>query len=348
MPENKFDEKVKYIELHPTNNCIFKCPWCTYLQFRERERETLDINIINKVIDLEPKFLLFCGGGDPSSYSTHLNGKRFGLAELISHIISILPEVKIQIGTHAGFPKRDANLLNCLVNADHVGISLDAAYEASRGPSPGHNNWDTEAFKRTLQNISQIVVARTEKKTSTYICSTFTKENWVNLFRIAQALFEKLKSETEDPSNLKVKFGCTSVADDSRSYDPYYPSRLGDSEKNNWGLLRRLIRNLNLDFSKFIGKKTNLYKPTKDKTTAYGITHCGMVENYVLAAADGHYYPCCVMAARRSCSLGNIADLDPHTLAEKRYQFYTNGTPPLCADGCRVRDHTLMGGKAWD
>lgn len=343
----KFDERVQYIELHPTNNCIFKCPWCTYLQFRGRKRETLEIELIDRVLQLNPKFVLFCGGGDPSSYVIHVNRERFDLADLICHVRSNVQDVQIQIGTHAGFKKLPPALLSCFASAFHVGISLDAAYEASRGPIPSQTNWDSAAFQRTLQNISRIVTARTEEGKSTYLCSTFTTENWVNLFIKAWALYEKLATDSKDPNALKVTFGCTSIADDTRPHDPYYPSRLGSSDKNNWALLRRLIRDSEPEFSKFIGKHTQLYKPPKDKTPAYGIAHCGMVQNYVLAAADGNYYPCCVMAARRSCSLGKIADCNPTTLAENRYKFHKNGTPPMCAEGCRVKHHTLMGKKAW-
>ena len=347
MPDEDFGESVPYIELHPTNNCIFQCPWCTYLQFQGREHQTLDITLIDQVLALQPKFVMLCGGGDPSSYSTRVNDAPFRLCELLDHIRGIAPGAKLQIGTHAGFPDIPTDLLERFANAYHVGISLDAAYEASRGPRPGRANWDANSFRRSLQNIAKIVVARTEKGKSTYVSSTFTTENWVHLFRMARALFQELRATTEEPNALKVKFGCTSIADDSQPHDPYYPSRLGSSDKNNWALVRRLVRDLEPEFFAFIRDHTSLYKPVEDKTPTYGVFHCGMVKKYVLAAADGNYYPCCVMAARRSCSLGAIAECDPTSLAEKRQEFRENGTPSICADGCRIKKHTLMGKKAW-
>lgn len=349
MDTNPLAESLPYVELHPTNNCIFRCPWCTYLQFKDRERETLPLNSINHVLDLNPNFVLICGGGDPTSYSADWDGTRVDLAGLLAHIRKRLPNSKIQVGTHAGCKTLSRDLLKQLTEASHIGISLGAGYEASRGPSPGHANWDSGAFDRTLENIATIVQRRSEKGATTYVSSTFTRDNWTNLFVLAQALFEKLRQHPNGvhPCDLRVKFGATSIADDLRPHDPYYPSRLTPSDRHNWSLILQLAERLDSDFSKFLRTRTSLRKAPEDRIPSYGITRCGMVQNYVLAAADGHYYPCCVMAARRTCSLGTIADMTPAALARSRQEFRDSGTPPVCAEGCRVKSHTLMGGKAW-
>jgi len=90
-----FGDEVSYVELHPTNSCIFSCPWCTYRPSQKveryrpcqgHERETLGIDLVDRVLDLNPKRLLLCGGGDPTSYSTRQGDTRFQLSELAKHV----------------------------------------------------------------------------------------------------------------------------------------------------------------------------------------------------------------------------------------------------------------------
>lgn len=342
MIETQFCNEVPYVELHPTNNCIFECPWCTYLQFKERQRETLCLNDVRKVMELKPSSLIVCGGGDPTSYLVQNEGGA-KLADLLALIRSHDPRPKVIVGTHGGFSETMANnLVPVLSKVFHVGVSLDASYEATRsGRDPG-------AFERALNNVTSIVVERTEREKETYVSSVFTRDNWVGLFLVARSLFDRLSESGKGPCKLKITFGPTSIADDSRTDDPYYQSRLEDAEKSGWMDRLRLISRQDDSFAEFLQERTKLSKAPKYRVPAFGVKHCGMVKNYVLAAADGYYYPCCVMAAKRSCRLGKISETSPEALSRKRQEFFETGTPPLCADGCRIKDHTLMGGKAWN
>ena len=339
-----FAERVPYIELHPTNNCIFHCPYCTYGQFDNRRGKSLSKVQIDQVLDLRPEFVLICGGGDPTSFSITQDGTRFRLPELRAHMRRSLKGVKIMIGTHAGFGAEATEITNCLTMVSRVGISLNASFDASQ---PDARHRDPDAFERALTNIAEIVLGRSHKGKSTYVGSTFTAQNWHNLFTIAKALFDKLAARGVDPCAVRVKFGATLIADDTRPADPYYASLLSNAEKSEWRSHYQRLNNESETFARFIADRTVLSAPPKYKRPAKGVKRCGMVEQYVLAAADGQYYPCCVMAAKGECSLGAISDTDVNQLAANRREFYLHGTPRICAEGCRIRNHTLMGKKAW-
>lgn len=342
MPNVEFTERVPYVELHPTNNCIFHCTYCTY---KNNQRGTsLSKAQVDQVLGLKPRFILICGGGDPTSYSVAHDGARFHLPELRAHVLRRLKGVKTLIGTHAGFKTAATEITSCLVRASRVGISLNASYDASQ---PNANRRDRGAFERALTNTVDILLQRSRDRKSTYVSSTFTTENWRDLFTIARELFEELTARGADPPRVKLKFGCTLIADDARPDDPYHASMLSDGDKSAWRAHFHRVSQEWPNFGKFIEDRTTLSAPPKYKRPAKGEKQCGMVKQYVLAAADGNYYPCCVMAARGECSLGAISNTDAAQLTDSRREFYLHGTPTICAEGCRVKNHTLMGQKAW-
>jgi len=330
MAPIQFSEEIEYLEIHPTNMCIFKCPWCTYLQFGSRQGQSLNMDSINKALKLNPEFILICGGGDPTTYNVNNNN----LSDLVNHINTVQNNPNILIGTHGAFDVSNKHLFSTLVNVPRIGISLDASYEATR------TGRDRNAMKRAIDNTTGIVKQRSKVNKRTYISFTFTKDNWMKLFEIAWLLFNQINS-------YKFKFNYTMIADDNCPHDPYYPSRLQPSDRINWYLFLDLLDLLNPDFSCFIKEHTRLSKIPEDKNPAFGVKRCGMVNKYVLAAADGYYYPCCVMAAKQTCRLGQISATTPRDLKNRREDFYYNKTPAICREGCRVRDFTLMGSKAW-
>ncbi len=333
---------VRFVEVHPTNKCRFRCSFCTYLQWQGRDRRDLSEDEIEKVLDLKPAYVLICGGGDPTSYSQSAGG----LPGLLERIAAKCPTATQHVGTHGGCKPLSPGLLESLADVSRLGISLGASYEASTGPRPGSSVWDKGALDRTLDNIAKIVGARTEKGgKSTCVSSTFTNESWAQVFVLGRMLFGKIKDSGYEPNECGLSFICTSIADDSRPSDPYWPSRLTPADRRNWESVCRLIGESDPDFERFRRARRSLCQAPEDKTPDFGIRHCPMVLHYVLAAADGYYYPCCVMAARRSCQLGEISSTDPARLAQNRKEFHEDGTPPMCADGCRVWTHTLMGKK---
>jgi len=220
---------------------------------------------------------------------------------------------------------------------DSVGISLGGSYYfgASLGrPKRG------KLYRSVLKNLSLLLSDSLIPQIS--VSFVYHKENLDDLLVIAQDLFDHI-GEFPNLSEKKFYFFSLACADDNAS-DVYHESNLTQVQSDRYReQIDALMQSGSSDFRRFIESHTKIDAPLTRKKTSKE-THCGMAANYVLVAADGNLYPCCVAAAKGEAILGSI-DMNADELYARRKSFWEHAPAEFC-QWCRIKN-TYMGKRAW-
>lgn len=320
---------IPYIELHLTNRCnvMPACPWCTYTDV-DREAILPMESLAAFLQAVKPSFLLLAGGGEPTVY--HYKGKGFG--DVVKYIRGAIEGLSIKLVTNG---VSMAQLEE--ISIDEVGVSLDPSYYY--GISVGRPKRD-KLYWRLLESLRLLL----SKSAVPRVMASFVyrKDHLNDLLMVAQDLFAcigKLPSLTAK----RFCFLPRACADDTIS-DVYHGSNLTETESKRYReRMDALIQASNSDLRVFLKSHTRIESPLTRKETTR-VAQCGMVANYVLVAADGHLYPCCVAAAKGQASLGPI-DTKPDELYARRKSFWDHAPADFCK-WCRIKN-TLMGSRAW-
>lgn len=132
-------------EIHPTDICNLKCPFCAYRDLRGKQYiSEIKLNeIIEEISSFkETKSVVFSGGGEPTLHK--------GFANCVSHLVS----KKIDTGVITNGLFKSKNVLEALSKCKWVRISLNAEnYENYRKYTGGNE----KSFDTVKENIIDLV-----------------------------------------------------------------------------------------------------------------------------------------------------------------------------------------------
>lgn len=330
-----FDEQVRFIEVHPTNECRdCNCGWCTY---RNADRSLhLPFECLDSLAALHPEEILLAGGGEVCDYE---DGGRT-LNDFILRLRELLPSVRIRMvtnGTKMPAGRWPAELCE-------VSISLDAAnarqYSAYKG---------SQKFSVVLRNIARYLTKTAILKVRvTMIYDRARLGGAIALAERLRKLLRKLQRSKRLSSTRAeaFRFMLFPQADDSSPDHPYEATQLTPSDKARWLSRMNEIRNKRPSLSKFIDEHTNVATQPLANLVTPPVKRCPSVTDYVLLAADGNYYPCFASCAEfQEASLGP-GNQSPSSLLKKRDQIFRN-PPARCRKGCRP-GCTFYGRRAFE
>jgi starch synthase len=289
-------DTVALIEVHPTNVCNLNCKGCSYESCHNRERLPFDVSI-KRIAELQPAEVRIVGGGEPTLYK---DGNR-GFSEFIGKLRGALPKAKLTLTTNGTFiPNGD-----WIREFEWIRISLHGA------SAEGYANFTgKDFFNMVWANIFDFYLmnANAREIQVSLVYDTANFKEIIGLIRKIWGKFESLR-KGNGYIRARLKIVLRPCADDSSPFDPYHNSRLPQFLLMEYKDKLEEFKSNDPEFWKFVCDQANdmLTIPFSGRK-AEPVAKCNLVKDYVLMAADGIFYPCCVMAAcQRDFNLGFIS-----------------------------------------
>ena len=328
------NQKVKFVEIHLTNQCNLNCAWCSY---KNVDRSThLKFDDLEKTASLLPDEVLIAGGGEPTLYED--DGRTFNDAVL--KLAELLPKTKLRLITN-GTIIPSGEWINTI---DEISISLDeprrSCYRGSKGKDLFNSIWQNMLWYLKESPIPSVRVTAIYDKTRVGRSLQLARK----LSKAFDSLVKRNRLSSTKAENFR--FMMFPMACDESPDAPYASTELTSGEKDKW---RKKIERIKADdprFWKFISEHTNVaLQPLKDLGIP-SVGCCWPLADYILVGADRKYYPCFAASSSfRDHNLGSVCQDPKKLLAKRKRKFHD--IPRRCRQGCRPSS-TFYGLRVFD
>ena len=305
------------VELHITDRCDLRCPYCTY---SSRNGARFPYEDLPKIVQLQPRALVIAGGGEPSLY----NVEEHTTEHVLIRLRELLPKTKFGFITNgAAFPgNKAASVL------DWVRISLDANSSETHQKQKNSNSFSYESRIAVLNlwassGVKNVGIGYLLNTSSLDAAADFTK-----------AMFDLTRLMPSGQDRINVQFRLTCRIQSCSCPSPNYADEdhlqspdLTEAWKNE--LLSQKEKVLSLmkedsEFNRFVKMQTNfldLSLSTPNSPVA-DFDKCRVSLLRCLVRADGSIFPCVIKATSGAASAGNILTDDARTIASGLGSFY--------------------------
>jgi len=329
-PNAVLPSPVYFLELHPTNQCNLRCKDC--IAGKRDHAFVFPFDQLKNVGTLKPSEVLVIGGGEPTIY----RDGQHNFNDYILKLAAVAPQANIGLGTNGVYvPKGDWTKKIKWVSISLHGTSQDRFLGFTgrdKFDQVWHNIFQEYALKSPIEEIK--------------ISFVYTKENLKEVL----PLLEKIRSAwTAVEAELAKKgikkrfwFYLQAEAVDHGPDRPFAILNLDDESKRMWADAVEKMRIENPPLWAFIQEHCPWISggPLKERKSEPAKL-CYMVTNYLLIAASGLIYPCCVMpASAPRTNLGHITQ-SLEELLRRRMKFMF-ALPKRCRIGCHI-GNTLSG-----
>jgi MoaA/NifB/PqqE/SkfB family radical SAM enzyme/adenine/guanine phosphoribosyltransferase-like PRPP-binding protein len=321
---------VYFLELHPTNQCNLRCKDC--IAGKRDHAFVFPFDQLEKVGALKPSEILVIGGGEPTIYR---DGKH-NFNDYILKLAAVAPQANIGLGTNGVYvPKGDWTNKIKWVSVSLHGTSQDRFL--------GFTGRDK--FDQVWRNIFQEYALKSPIE-EIKISFVYTKENLKEVLPLLEKIREAWTAVEAELAKKGIKkrfwFYLQAEAVDHGPDRPFAILNLDDESKRIW---TDAVEKMHIEkplLWAFIQEHCPWISagPLKERKSE-PVKLCYMVTNYLLIAASGLIYPCCVMpASAPQTNLGHITQ-SLEALLRRRMKFMF-ALPKRCRIGCHI-GNTLSG-----
>ena len=324
------ESPVYFLELHPSNRCNLNCKDC--IAGKRHKGSEFPFAQLDKVGALKPSELLVIGGGEPTLYRE--SGHDFN--DFILKLAEVAPQADIGLGTNGVLvPPGD-----WIQKIKWVSISLHGVNREDFKQFTSQDKFD--AVWNNIFNVYALQSLIKDIKVS----FVYNGDNFHEIL----PLLEKIRLAWEDvDQKLKAKgveknfwFFLQAEATDEGPDKPFSIMSLSPEKKHEWAEAMNKLPVENPALWAFIKKHAPYIAagPLRERQKEPA-KMCWIVSNYLLLAATGKIYPCCLMpASAPENHLGDIAQ--PLEELLKNRQMLMWAPPKRCRLDCHIRG-TLSG-----
>lgn len=363
---SRMKSHVASIELHLTNRCnIAKRPpcvhTCTYNALHS-VADTLPFEYMYQVARLQPTFLFFAGGGEPTLYRD--GSKDFVAA--VSKLRELIPTATFVLSTNGVYIPR--GMWQDQFAAIRIGLhGFDPRKPVGLQPSHAQKTW-SNIWRYLDSGVGEVVVNYLITRESATLAVDLAERIWVEWDRrygtvIGEASSDGLESQHSKydlnnnecgRKNATLRLRLQYLADDSRPGHQYWKSEPDDQTQVEWAKRIRasidsdrpfgtVLRHITLGMTipGFSLSEEFRMMELKTHTLSKG-NRCLPATDFVLLGASGKLYPCCAMAATEWYSYGSVRQ-SLESLSRKRQRLAEGYVvSEYCSNGCRF-NYTFVG-----
>lgn len=272
------------LEIHPTNKCNSSCKFCAFSNLNSLYSKELSqkrfINLMDEIVKLNVKSVVFAGGGEPALYPLICDG--------IDYLV--LNGVDVGITTNGLFMNN--KISNSLRKCSWVRFSLltsnESDYEILTGNPQNY-------FKKICDNI-KFFTSSFDKKTSCIPSASYmTGVKFDSIDRLYDFI---LLSKSLNLSQIFIKPIVSKFRKPSSSKNSFY---IDSKEKIiEFANSNCIVTNLN----KFLSQEQSTFMRKSVGES------CSVIDKNLigLITANGDYYPCLRQYVKYGISYGNIED----------------------------------------
>jgi len=300
---NCFDIRINVIEIHLTDICDLKCSYCSYRSGNNKKRDSLQYQVIEKIIELKPRAIVLAGGGEPVLYKDGDYN--------IHAVIDKLHKQSIAVGliTNGGREIR-TDALNKL---SWLRVSLDAI-----GEIPFHS-LKKGSFSKRLSFLKKAI-----RSDCSHIGIGFLyhNDNISEMISVCEYIYYTLKDK-----RINIQFRPTCKIQSCNCPSGNYSSdNVLTSNKEKWWERKVLALSSELNLLKY--KNEGLHSFIINQTNFLSILNPDFSERKApfsscyfslarwIIRADGNIYPCVMKATNAGKAIGNINDDSPSKIKE--------------------------------
>lgn len=304
--------KLGLIEFHPTDNCNLKCTYCTYANSKNTNNH-FPFDKLDNILKLEPKGIVFAGGGEPTTYK---DGKK-NFNDLIKYLSLKSPNLELGLITNGvRFPKGDwFNKLSWI----RLSIDYHDPYRFNKVKGGNLNLVFNNLLRYLKSSIKHVGVGFLVNKNTISSTNKFIK-------KIYDFVINNLGEEYVKKLNIQIRYSCKieSCNCPSKNYEKL--KNLTPNLSSSWQKKvlkeRRVFDKLNdRKFITFLKSNTNLFEfDNMPKPKEFDKCYLSLIRGII--RADGTIYPCVIKASNKEDLIGNIILNDLKTIEERQSLIY--------------------------
>lgn len=318
---------IGHMEFHPSDICNLSCQGCTYgqgIEGLQPQKIVFPFEHLDKLVALNPRSLLFSGGGEPTLYKD----KGHNLGDLVERVYELMPDTLLGLITNGTFLPNG----NWIKHLTWVRVSVDAAtpetYKAFRGKP---------FFNIVVNNVLRYLDAISPKDMSSPIGATFLYSK-VNIGEYVEFVRYFLGNvQEQQPHNLsRLNLSYRPLRQNPNDTGREFPEAISDED------IKRTVHKI-VEYAKespvverFLREQTNVEAVLGGNLQpAMLFERCYYAQIFHIVRANGDVRPCFVRVLEPDFVLGNMItdsfstiSLNVLYIGARRKQYCDN-------EGCR-------------
>jgi len=313
---------IGHMEFHPSDVCNLSCQGCTYGQGVEGLQPpqiVFPFEHLDKLAALNPRSLLFSGGGEPTLYKD----KGHNLGDVVKRIHELVPDTSLALITNGTFiPDRDWT-----EHLKWVRVSIDAAtpetYQAFRGKP---------FFERVMRNLLRYLNTSISAVGGTFLYSKANIQEYVEFVRYFYG-----KAKEEQLYNLsRLNLSYRPLRQNPNDTGREFPEAITNED------IRRTINKIveyareSPEVEQFLREQTNVEAVLGGNLQPpMPFERCYYAQIFHIVRANGDIRPCFVRVLEPDFVIGNIIT-DPLSAISLNVLYIGARRKQYCdSEGCR-------------